>query len=102
MAALSLMQMSSAVNPTVSIPGFFVPPARCWWFPLPRSGNPEAVYDLLRALCLVLILEGIIPFLYPGRWRQMAAILAMTHERQLRLLGLTLMLTGLGFLYLLR
>lgn len=42
------------------------------------------------------------PFLYPRRWRQMAAILAMTNDRQLRLLGLASMLTGLGFLYLMR
>lgn len=60
------------------------------------------MHDLLRALCLALILEGIMPFLYPRRWRQMAAILAMTSDRQLRLLGLALMLTGLGFLYLMR
>lgn len=58
--------------------------------------------DLGRALCLVLIIEGILPFLYPRRWRQAVATLAMVDDRQLRRMGLGAMLVGAGLLYLLR
>ncbi|MDQ2076364.1 DUF2065 family protein [Marinimicrobium sp. ABcell2] len=57
--------------------------------------------DLGRALCLMLVLEGIIPFLYPARWRQLVVSLAEVSNRQLRLVGLASMLVGVGCLYLL-
>lgn len=57
--------------------------------------------DLGRALCLMLVLEGIIPFLYPTRWRQLVVSLAQISNRQLRLMGLASMLAGVGCLYLL-
>ncbi len=56
--------------------------------------------DLGRALCLVLVLEGMLPFLYPRRWRQMAASLAAVSDRQLRAAGLVSMVIGVGLLYL--
>ena len=56
--------------------------------------------DLGRALCLMLVLEGMIPFLYPARWRQLVASLASTPDRQLRIMGLVSMLIGAGCLYL--
>lgn len=58
--------------------------------------------DLGRALCLVLIIEGILPFLCPQRWRQAVATLAEVDDRQLRAMGLGAMLVGVGLLYLLR
>ena len=57
--------------------------------------------ELGRALCLLLVLEGIIPFLYPTRWRQLVVSLAQISNRQLRLMGLASMLAGVGCLYLL-
>ncbi len=57
--------------------------------------------DLLRALCLMLVLEGILPFLYPARWRNLLAALAQVSDRQLRIMGLTSMALGVGLLYLL-
>lgn len=54
-----------------------------------------------KAICLMLILEGILPFLYPGRWRQLVAALATVSDRQLRISGLACMLIGLLALYLL-
>lgn len=54
-----------------------------------------------KALCLLLILEGIIPFLYPARWRRLVITLATINDRQLRSIGLVSMLIGLGLLYLL-
>lgn len=57
--------------------------------------------DLGRALCLMLVLEGIVPFLYPARWRQLVVSLAQVSNRQLRVMGLASMLAGVGCLYLL-
>lgn len=56
--------------------------------------------ELLRAFCLVLILEGIMPFLYPRRWRRMVTVLATASNRQLRVSGLVSMLIGVSLLYL--
>ncbi|MEJ2419464.1 MAG: DUF2065 domain-containing protein [Exilibacterium sp.] len=56
--------------------------------------------ELGRAVCLMLVLEGILPFLYPNRWRHLVAKLAIIDDRQLRMIGLVSMLTGAGLLYL--
>lgn len=53
------------------------------------------------AFCFVLVLEGILPFLYPRRWRAAVHGLAGLKDRQLRLMGLASMLLGTGLLYLL-
>jgi uncharacterized protein YjeT (DUF2065 family) len=53
------------------------------------------------AFCLMLVLEGILPFLYPQRWRGTIAQLAQLPDRQLRLMGLASMLLGTALLYLL-
>ena len=58
--------------------------------------------SLLTAFCLMLVIEGILPFLYPHRWRQLVATLANVDDKSLRLIGLVTMLIGLGLLYLLR
>lgn len=52
------------------------------------------------AFSLILIIEGIIPFLYPGRWRQLVASLADIDNATLRLMGLGSMIAGLVLLYL--
>lgn len=51
------------------------------------------------ALCLVLVLEGILPFLYPRHWRETVVQLARLPDRQLRLIGLACMLLGTAALY---
>lgn len=56
--------------------------------------------ELGKALCLMLVFEGIIPFLYPQRWRQLVVSLALVNDRQLRITGLLSMLLGAGLLYL--
>jgi uncharacterized protein YjeT (DUF2065 family) len=58
--------------------------------------------ELGRAICLVLILEGMLPFLYPSRWRRLVITLAVMTERQLRLVGFMSMAIGVGLLYLLK
>ena len=55
--------------------------------------------ELGKAFCLMLVIEGIIPFLYPGRWRALVQSLSLVDDRQLRLMGLASMLTGAGLLY---
>jgi len=59
-------------------------------------------HELAVAFCLMLVLEGVIPFLYPQRWRALVAQLALVEDRSLRLMGLVSMLVGTGILYLLR
>ena len=55
-----------------------------------------------KALCLMLVLEGIIPFLYPARWRNLVVRLAIVSDRQLRMMGLVSMLVGVGLLYIVK
>ena len=52
------------------------------------------------ALCLVLVLEGMVPFLYPARWRALVAVLAGLDDKTLRISGLVSMLAGTLLLYL--
>ncbi len=56
-------------------------------------------HDLLRALALVLILEGISPFLSPARFRQALAMAVKMKDPILRGVGLAFMLAGLLILY---
>ena len=58
--------------------------------------------ELAVALCLVLIIEGVIPFLAPGRWRKLAVTMADVDDRVVRGLGLASMLVGTCLLYLVR
>ena len=52
------------------------------------------------AFSLMLVIEGIIPFLYPARWRQLVATLADIDNSTLRLIGLGSMIAGIILLYL--
>ncbi|MDP1996722.1 MAG: DUF2065 domain-containing protein [Gallionella sp.] len=54
---------------------------------------------LLMAFGLMLVLEGIMPFLFPAAWRETLRKLAQFQDGQLRFLGLTLMLSGLLLIY---
>ena len=60
----------------------------------------ELTQHLLVAFCLMLILEGILPFLYPQRWRKLVVQIAQVSDRHMRLLGLASMLIGLALLLL--
>ena len=54
------------------------------------------------ALALVLIIEGILPFISPARWRVMIATVAQMEDRVIRNFGLGSMMLGLLLLYLVR
>ncbi|MBX2857910.1 MAG: DUF2065 domain-containing protein [Cellvibrionaceae bacterium] len=56
--------------------------------------------NIANALCLVLIIEGMIPFLYPKKWRKLVETLAAVSSEQLRVMGLISMLLGLACLLL--
>ncbi|MGB0450155.1 MAG: DUF2065 domain-containing protein [Porticoccaceae bacterium] len=58
--------------------------------------------DIGTAICLMLVLEGIIPFLSPARWRNMVQLLATVDDRTMRAVGFFSMLAGAGLLFLLR
>lgn len=58
--------------------------------------------DLGAAFCLMLVIEGIMPFLNPRRWRNLVATIAVIDDKTLRLFGLFSMLLGTGLLYLIR
>lgn len=58
------------------------------------------LHDLLAALALLLVIEGILPFLNPGAMRRAMALLAGLDDRSLRLTGLTSMALGVIILYL--
>jgi uncharacterized protein YjeT (DUF2065 family) len=53
----------------------------------------------LAALGLMLVLEGIMPLLFPAVWRQTLGKLAQLRDGQMRFVGLTLMLSGLLLIF---
>ena len=55
--------------------------------------------DLLAALALVLVIEGMLPFLNPQSLRRMLVTVAQLDDRTLRLTGLVSMVGGLLLLY---
>lgn len=57
---------------------------------------------LAAGFALMLILEGVIPFLYPARWRVLVARLALVSNQTLRWTGLVSMLAGVLLLYWIR
>ena len=58
--------------------------------------------DLWAALALMLVLEGILPFLSPDTVRSLLASLSQVDNRSMRISGLVSMLAGVGLLYLVR
>ncbi len=56
--------------------------------------------DLFAALALVLVIEGMLPFLSPRRMREAMLAIARMDDRTLRITGLLSMLAGVGLLYL--
>jgi len=57
---------------------------------------------LLTAFALMLVIEGVLPFLLPSLWRETFRRLMEMTDGQLRFIGMTSMLAGLLLLYLAR
>lgn len=53
---------------------------------------------LLVAFALMLVLEGLLPFVAPKIWRETFARLVQFSDGQIRFIGLTSMIVGLVFL----
>ncbi|MES9842197.1 MAG: DUF2065 domain-containing protein [Candidatus Thiodiazotropha endolucinida] len=72
---------------TGMIPGFFM-------------GNSSMWHDLLVALALLLVIEGIWPFLSPNSMREVLLMLTQQDNRSLRISGFISMASGVILLYL--
>jgi uncharacterized protein YjeT (DUF2065 family) len=57
-------------------------------------------HDLWVAMALMLVLEGVWPFLSPDSMRRMLLMMAQQSDRSLRISGLVSMLLGVLLLYL--
>jgi uncharacterized protein len=64
-------------------------------------GSRSMWETVAQSLCLVLIFEGMAPFISPQGWRRMMMTLASVKDEHLRIYGLASMLLGVALLYLL-
>jgi uncharacterized protein YjeT (DUF2065 family) len=58
--------------------------------------------DLGVAIALVLVIEGVMPFLAPASLRRTLATMAAMPDRSLRMIGAISMMLGLALLYFIR
>jgi hypothetical protein len=66
-----------------------------------KSGDKVDFWKVLPvAIALVFIIEGMLPFISPGRWRNMLAMVEQMDNRVIRNIGLGSMLFGVFMLYL--
>lgn len=58
--------------------------------------------DLFAALALLLVFEGMMPFINPARWRYVMRMVSEQSDTALRTIGLASMLVGATLLYFIR
>jgi len=58
--------------------------------------------EILTALALVLIIEGMVPFVGPRRYRQIVAQMAQLSDNHLRTVGFVVMIAGVALLLIVR
>ena len=58
--------------------------------------------EILTALALVFVIEGMLPFISPSRYRQMVAEVTRLNDSSIRTVGLIVMIVGLLLLYFVR
>lgn len=56
-------------------------------------------HELWVAICLVMVIEGILPFVSPGLWRESIMRISQLGEQTIRWMGLASMLIGTVLLY---
>ena len=56
----------------------------------------------LLGLAMMLVIEGLLPFMFPALWRETFRRMVALTDGQLRFAGITAMLSGLLLLYLIR
>lgn len=57
------------------------------------------VSEILTAVALLLVIEGMLPFIKPSRYKQLVAQIVRLSDNQLRVFGLTAMIAGLILLF---
>ena len=58
--------------------------------------------EILTAVALLLVIEGMLPFIGPSRYKQLVAQIARLSDNSLRTFGLTTMIAGLLLLFIVR
>lgn len=58
--------------------------------------------ELISACALVLVLEGIMPFISPSKWRDYIQRIAEMNDHTIRVIGLISMLIGMSVLFIVR
>ena len=58
--------------------------------------------EILTALALVFVIEGMLPFISPAKYRQMVAEITRLSDNSIRNVGLIVMVAGLLLLYFVR
>ncbi len=52
------------------------------------------LHEFAVAFCLMLVIEGMLPFIAPRRWRDLVMMLGEVDDNTMRLMGLGCMLIG--------
>jgi uncharacterized protein YjeT (DUF2065 family) len=58
--------------------------------------------EILTAIALLFVIEGMLPFVRPSRYKQLVAQIIRLSDSQLRTYGLTAMIAGLLLLFFVR
>ncbi len=58
--------------------------------------------EILTAVALVLVIEGMLPFISPARYRRMVVEITQLGDNQIRNVGLAVMVAGLLLLFVVR
>lgn len=58
--------------------------------------------DLWAALCLVLVIEGLVLFVWPGGWKRAMEQLQQLSDEAIRRVGAAVLIAGLLMLYVVR
>jgi uncharacterized protein YjeT (DUF2065 family) len=58
--------------------------------------------EILTAIALLFVIEGMLPFIRPSRYKQLVAQLIRLSDNQLRTYGLSAMIAGLVLLFFVR
>ena len=58
--------------------------------------------EILTAVALLLVIEGMLPFISPKKYRQMVAEISQLGDNQIRNIGLVVMIIGVLVLFLVR
>jgi uncharacterized protein YjeT (DUF2065 family) len=58
--------------------------------------------EILTAIALLFVIEGMLPFIRPSRYKQLVAQIIRLSDSQLRTYGLTAMIAGLLLLFFVR